>query len=718
MLAVSILLIPLISVNYDMRVYLPEDSHTSESLKLLEQTFGIKGSAQVMMPASSIRQALDYKNRLLEIEGVESVFFLDDLVDLKQPYDLLDQKQAASFYKDGRALFTLSFEHDDYSPQTSQALSEIREILGEDAVLAGPAVRTANMSSSIGRELLIIMAVIIPLFLIVLLLFTHSFAEAILFLVVIGTAVVINIGTNSFFPHISFMTHLSVAVLQLAISMDYSIFLLHRFGEERQTCPDLQTAMIRAVRGAIAPITASALTTMAGFLALLAMRYSLGRDLGLVLSKGILLSLISVLTLLPVLTLTFIKAIDKTTHRNLLPTFRHSARHTIRLRYVILPIWLALAIFALFGQGSNRFIYGESAIMASEGSRVEQDQTLIEDVFGKSNPLLIILPAGQPAAEYRLSEELMELPAVTTVQSLSTLSDPALPRELLPDQVLSNFESGGYSRLILNLATAEESPRAFAAVDQIREIAISYYPQAAVFGSTTSVSDIRQVVETDYTLVNWLSILAVGLILLVTFKSILLPAILVIVIESAIWLNMSIPYFSGKPLSFIGYMIVSSVQLGATIDYAILLTSRFRERRLISPRRQAGREAIELSGGSILMSSGILALAGMAVWAVSSIEGISELGLLIGRGAILSGVMVLFVLPQLLVLMDWLIERSYLSWFVKKIRHVKKPVRGRIRKPVAAGAKRPVRSGTANIKTRPSSRPSPRPSFGTGGEKK
>lgn len=731
-LIISLLLIPLISVNYDMRVYLPEDSQTSDSLELLEQTFGISGSAQVMMPASSVQQALEYKNTLQEIEGIKSVFFLDDLADLNQPLGLLDQDQTDVFYKDGQALFTLTFVHDDYSPQTSQALTEIRELLGDEAAMAGPAVRTANMSSSIGKELLIIMAVIIPLFLIILLLFTHSFAEAVLFLVVIGTAVVINIGTNSFFPHISFMTHLSVAVLQLAISMDYSIFLLHRFGEERQTCPDLQTAMVRAVHSAFVPITASALTTMAGFLALIAMRYSLGRDLGLVLSKGILLSLVSVLVLLPLLTLTFIKAIDKTTHRNLLPTFRRSARHTIKLRYVILPIWLALAVFALLAQSSNSFIYGESAIMASEGSRVEQDQVLIEETFGKNNTLLVIVPSGQPSSEFQLAEELMEIPEVTAVQSLAVLSDPAMPRELLPEQAVSQFESGGYSRIILNLATAEESTQAFQAVEQVKAATAAYYPQAVVFGSTTSISDIQQVVEKDYTLVNWLSILAVGLILLFTFKSFLLPVILVVVIESAIWLNMSIPYFSGKPLSFIGYMIVSSVQLGATIDYAILLTSRYRERRLVSSRRMAGREAIELSGGSVLMSSGILTLAGLAVWIVSSIEGIRELGLLIGRGAILSGVMVLFVLPQLLVLLDWLIERSYLTGLIKRFRHGRTAsgsIRGQGRRsskdrqygsdsPGKPGrqsrepktGKQPVHTRSVKIKTKPS--------FSTGGEKK
>ncbi|NLW11347.1 MAG: MMPL family transporter [Clostridiaceae bacterium] len=664
---VSLLLMPLVKINYDMREYLPADSQTKQSLDLLEKTFGIEGSAYVMVPVDDMAQALMYKKIISGVDGVSQVLFYDDLTDAAQPASWSDNSQMDLFLKDGQALYTVTFTNDDYSTETSQALDMIRSDLeaalakarpeqtanGEAGIaLAGSAVRTANMSSSVGGEMFWIMAVVIPLFLIILLIFTHSFAEAIMFLVVIGIAVVINIGTNIIFRHISFMTHLSVAVLQLAISMDYSIFLLHRFGEERQQEPDLKVAMVRAVRGAFAPILASALTTIAGFLALVGMRYSLGRDMGLVLSKGILLSLISVLLLLPVMTITFIKAIDKTTHRNLLPSMKGLGKGAVKLRFLLIPIWIFLAVFSFWAQSNNSFIYGEAAIMASGGSQVEKDQQLIDETFGRQNPLLIIMPQGSQAKEYQLAEKLKEIPEINSIQALASLADPALPRQLLPDAALSQFEKNGYSRMILSLDSEEEGEQPFALVDKIRVLAQTTIPEAIVFGPTSSVEDIKDVVEHDYSLVNLLSILAVGLILLITFRSLLLPVLLVLVIESAIWLNMSVPYFTGKPLSFIGFMIISAVQLGATIDYAILLTSRYIERRQFEDKIKSGRQAIELAGGSVLMSAGILAAAGISVWIVSRIEGIRELGLLIGRGAILSGIMVLIVLPQLLVLLD------------------------------------------------------------------
>jgi predicted RND superfamily exporter protein len=454
--------------------------------------------------------------------------------------------------------------------------------------------------------------------------------------------------------------------------MDYSIFLLHRFGEERQKDPDLKQAMIKAVRGSFAPITASALTTMAGFMALVSMRYSLGKDMGLVLSKGILLSLICVLFVLPSMTITFIRAIDKTTHRNLLPEFKWLGKHAVRVRFVLIPIWILLMIGAFVAQSNNAFVYGEAAIMASRGSQVEQDQQKIDELFGRQNPLLIIMPGGDQSAEYQLAQNLQNIPEVTSVQALATLADPALPRNLLPAAAIDNFEQNGYSRMILTLDTAEESEQAYAIVDQIRQLAAAASPQAVVFGSTTSVEDIKNVVEHDYTIVNLISILAVGLILLFTFRSLLLPVLLVLVIESAIWLNMAVPYVTGKPLSFIGYMIVSAIQLGATIDYAILLTSRYVEQRQLTDRVSASRASIERAGGSVLMSAGILTAAGIVVWIVSKIEGIQELGLLIGRGAVLSGFLVLIILPQLLLVLDRPIAATDLDKHIIKRWHNRK----------------------------------------------
>ena len=659
---VSLILIPLISVNYDMQIYLPADSETKSALNQMTDVFGLNGSAQAMVTDISLTEAVGIKQDLSRIKGVKSVIFLDDWADLDQPIDYLDQKLVESFYRGSSALFQITFTEGDYGETTRQALTDIRLLLGDHAALAGPAVRSANMSQSIGKELGLIMAFVIPVFLIILLLFTDSLVEAVLFLVVIGVAVLINMGTNSFFRNVSFMTHMSVAVLQMAISMDYSIFLLHRFGEERRQDPDLTSAMLRAVTKSFPAILASALTTMAGFLSLTVMRYTLGRDMGLVLTKGILLSLISVMVLLPVLTLIFIRIIDRTTHRNWLPTFKHFSHLTIRARWIVVPIWLVIAVLAFAIQSHNTFAYGESAIMSSAGSRVALDQDAIEKQFGLANPLVIMIPADEPAREHQLTDALGRIAEVKAIQSLSTLADPALARPFLPDSVKAQFQQKGFARIILSLNVPEESAQSFQVVDEIRGLSEKYFgAEAVLLGSTTSVQDIRQVIEHDYFWVNILSIAAVALILLLTFRNLLLPVLLILVIESAIWLNMAIPWFADKPLSFIGYMIVSAIQLGATIDYAILMTSRYLESRQQDEPRQAARKAIRLAGGSILTSGSILALAGIVVWLVSTTQGIKELGLLIGRGAVFSAVLVLVVLPQILALMDFLIQRAGLK---------------------------------------------------------
>lgn len=649
----SLLLIPLATINYDLRAYLPADSMTSQAAEQMEDTFGLQATTLVLSGPTTLPEALELKARLAAVAGVASVEFLDDAADPLRPLSGLPQTVVGQYWRDGHALFRVTFAGSEYEASTQTAMRELRAVAGEDAAIAGGAARTVNMIRSVGRELGLILAFVLPVFLVILGAFTHSAVEAGLFLLVTGVAVAVNMGTNFLFPSISFMTHLSASVLQLAVSMDYSIFLLHRFNEERLRTPDTDAAMAQAVCSSLPVIAASALTTVVGFLSLALMRYTLGRDIGLVLTKGILLSLASVVFLLPPLALLCLRGIDRTGHRTLLPSFRRLGGMTLRIRWILIPVWLLVACVAFLAQGANRFSYSESAILSGKGSRVESDTLAVEARFGPENPIAILIRDPGPAAEAALAADLAALPAVLSVRSPAALADPLLPRSLLPEELMASFRTDGWLRLMVTVATDEESDAAFRASEAVQAVVDAHTGgEGIILGATQGVKEIRDVVESDYAVVTLVSILAVLLILWFTFRSAILPFLLVLVIESAVWINMGVPYFNGTTLSFVGYLIVGAIQLGATIDYAILLTSRHIEVRLRAGRGEAIRESVRLAGPSILTSSGIMTAAGLVVATVSRIEGIREIGRLIGRGSAVSALLVLTVLPLLLYVLD------------------------------------------------------------------
>lgn len=652
----SIALIPLVNVNYDNTKYLPKGSETVTAMAIHETEFGLHGSAQLMIPVSGIADALDKKHMLEDIDGVLSVFWLDDATDINQPLDFIKSDIVSGYFKNGKALYQINFSEGDYSPLTGDALAEIQKLAGSSASLRGPAVESVSLLNTTTSETFKITIFIIPLFLLILLLMTSSWFEPVLFVLVIAISVVINMGTNAFFNDISYMTNATAALLQFAVAMDYSIFLLHRFREERINGSCTLTAMKTALTHSFTSITASSLTTIAGFLALTFMRYSIGLDLGIVLAKGVFLSLITVLTLMPALIIMSENIMNRTNHRYFMPSFKKFSTAVVKLRYIFPLIMICIFIPSYIAQGHNNFLYGESATAVAHGTQQAVENNLIENTFGRYNPVILLMPKGEPAKESNLYTELSEIDAVNNIQALAAFSDTAIPREIIPANVLNNFEGPEYSRMIIMIDAESESDIAFATVNKIEDVAKTYYGEKVhILGSTFATMDIRSVVESDFTTVNMFTILAVGLILLFTFRSILIPLLLILVIEGSIWINMSIAYFTGYPLIFIGYMIVSAIQLGATIDYAILITTRYRANRSTLSAIDSAKSAIRDSCVSIITSAGIMCSAGFSLGFISKISGVSSLGILIGRGALLSGFMVLILLPQLLVLTDKLI---------------------------------------------------------------
>ncbi len=661
-LLVSLVMMMFVGVNYDLASYLPDDSETHLAITAIEEEFGYPGTAEMMVEDIQLADALALKQQLAEVEGVKSVRWLDDAADLQVPLSLQDKAVVERFYKDGAALYQLEFWENGFSQHTAEAIAQLKQLAGEKAFLAGDAVSSGSLLETTSSEIGLVSIIAIVLIIALLALATRSWLEPALFLATIGVAIGINMGTDLMFGSVSYITKSTEALLQLAVSMDYSLFLFHRFMEERESHPDPAVAMQKAIKKSISALAASSLTTIAGFAALTFMRYGLGRDLGFVLLKGVAISLVCVVTLLPALCLMTVKWIDKLSHRSYMPKMENGLKHILRFRKVLAPLLILVAIPMFLAMRQNTFLYGDTGLNSGEETQIVQSKRRIEEVFGVSHPVVILVPSGNISGEIELAELLGEKPYVLSVQSLTTLADPSLPRELLPDALVKQFSSGAYTRLVLNTSLEGESDYTFSCVEDLRQTVRELYPEDThIAGSATTVTDIKSIVEQDFPIVNIISIVAVALILLVAFRSISLPILLTFVIELSIWINMGVPYFQGQSLMFMGYMIVSSIQLGATIDYAILLSDRYVALRRKLPKQEAIFEAYAQSSKSILTSAVIFAVVGFSLGIFSRTGAVSAIGTLIGRGAVLSGFMVLVLLPQLLVICDKLMMKTTLQ---------------------------------------------------------
>ncbi|MDO4581742.1 MAG: MMPL family transporter [Bacillota bacterium] len=650
---VTALMIPFVSINYDLTAYLPQQTLGSRSIAMLEQEFGYTGSSQLMAEQISVAEAMQLKQQLEQIDGVSSVLWLDDVCDITQPIQYIDKSVSELYYADGCALYTLNFDEDDYSLRTGAALKEARELAAAyDPAIFGPAEQSLTVRGVLADEMINIMLVIVPICLLILTLISSSWVEPLLYILVIVAAVIINMGTGVFFGQVSFITFAMTAAIQLAVSIDYSLFLTHRFEEEKARGLPLDEAINIAARKSWPAVAASALTTVAGFSAMAFMDYTIGRDIGLVLARGVVFSFISVVLFLPPLIKSLYPLIEKTRHRSFFVFPQSLARRIVRGRYLFLLLALAAIIPAYFGQLNTEFLYGDSSGASSDGVIAEQKQR-IEERFGVSAQCVLMFPSGDIAAEQQLADTLTANPYIDSVQGLVTLADPSIPREFLPAYLLDSFQSERYGRMILNILTVDENQYMYDTVEYIKDSAAAFYgDDYYLAGNAVSINDIRLSVNADYRTVSYFSMLAVALIILLTFRSLLMPVLLVMVIQGAVFINMCIPYYLDQPLVFIGYLVVSSLQLGATIDYAILMANRYMEQRRSLPPLGSAIAALHRSGLSVLTSGLILATAGFCEYLLSELEAIQDIGLLIGRGALLSMLLVLLALPAVLMIFD------------------------------------------------------------------
>ena len=652
---VCLLLGNLVKVNYDINDYLPESSPSTVSLELMQEEFdGGIPNARIMISDVTIPEALEYKEKLEAVDGVTAVTWLDDVVSIFVPLSTLDTDTLETYYKDNNALFTVTIEED----RRIEAVSSIRELIGEDNAMTGSAVSTAISTTETVLEINKI-SIFTDLFvLVVLVMTTNSWMEPLIVLIGLGLAIVINNGTNLIFGEISFVTNAAGSILQLAVSLDYSVFLLHRFEECRQENPDVKAAMTEALCKSTSSILSSGLTTVIGFLALVLMQFRLGPDLGLALAKGVAISLITVFVFMPSFILLTYKWLDKTRHKDLLPKFDLFGKSVQKMTIPMVCIFVILIIPAYLASNANDYYYGSSNIFGNE-TQLGSDTAVIESVFGKSDTYVLMVPAGDTATETELSQELNNLPQVTSIISYVDLAGAEIPLEYLDENTLSQLISKNYSRMVLSVDVPYEGEDAFSLVEQVRDIAQKYYSDTYYLaGEGVSTYDLMETVTNDMVKVNLMAIAAVFIVLLLSLRSISLPIVLVLSIETAIWINLSIPYFMDTTIFYIAYLIISSIQLGATVDYAILMTDQYKENREMMNKKAAVIQIISDVTVSILTSGSVLTVVGLLLGYITTNQLLGQLGIFIGRGAILSLIIVLFVLPGLLYLFDPLIIRK------------------------------------------------------------
>jgi uncharacterized protein len=659
-----------VSVNYNLVDYLPHGAQSTAALAVLKEEFAQSvPNGRVMLKGVTIEEALDYKARLSKVEGVTSILWLDDVIDMKKPLEMADPATVENYYKNGDALISVTVA-DGYE---KSAVKAIYQIIGDENALSGNAADIATMQSMAARETSRAFLILIPVIIMILVISTSSWIEPFLFLLAIGISILINMGTNLIFGEVSFITQSVSPILQMAVSLDYAIFLLNNFANYRKETDNVSQAMAMAMKRSFPAIAASAATTLFGFLALTFMKFRIGSDLGINLAKGIIFSFISAMVFLPALTLLCTKLIDKTKHKKLLPDFKNIGKGILKLRFVAIALVILVIVPAFLGQRNNSFTYGmESNLSAND--RAGRDAMTIKDEFGDSTAIVLLVPRGNSAKEELLCADLAKLDHVTGVIAYVNTVGIAIPEEFVDASITRQFYSENHARIILYADTKAEGDIAFALVEQVQSASKGYYDADVLScGQSVNLFDMKNVVENDSALVNLIAILAIAGVLLLTFKSISLPVVLLLTIETSIWINLSVPYFTGNPLVFIGYLVISTVQLGATVDYAILLTDHYMDSRRRMPPREAIKAALGETVNSILISGSILSAAGFCLGIISSNQIVSQMGVLIGRGALLSVLMVSLFLPAMLLILDKIIPFTTLKtrFFKEGERHEK-----------------------------------------------
>lgn len=653
----SLICAPMVGINYDLTKYLPDSSPSAQALDIMEDEFTYPGMGRVMLKDVTLYEAKNIKDRIADVDGVDMVMWADLTTNIYGSSEFIDYDDIDDYYHEDNqtAYMDIVFKDKDSSTQTHKAIRQIEQIVGDHGLVAGSATSDTNLGPTINKEVARVMVLAVIIIYIILTITTTSWFEPVMFLSILGIAIVINMGTNIFLGEISFLSNAVGAVLQLACSMDYSIFLLHAFTQERAQGIEPEQAMANAWRSAFSSVFASGMTTIVGFAAMCLMNFGIGPDMGIVLAKGIAISLATVLLLMPALILRFQDIVAKTKHRPFIPTqSRGIGNFAFRIRRPLFIAVLLIIIPCYVAQGMANFSYGNEAVANSPGTPVYEAEQQMNAEFGKSNMMIALVPLDSNLTEKQMTDEIDDLPYVKYALSLSSVLPEGIPEDFLPENITSIMHSEHWARVIINVRSSGESEDAFHFADSIRAIVNRYYPSETTYlvGVTPSTQDIKSIIVPDYNRVNIVSLLGVALVVALTYKALILPLVVLIPIECAIFINTALPYIYGQRTMYLGFIIVGCIQLGATVDYSILMTGNYLDARTQGDKKEAAIRAVSTSAESVMTSGMIVMTVAYGLYFMTSVEAISSLGRLIGRGAFISVIMVLFFLPMCLMIFD------------------------------------------------------------------
>ena len=656
-------------INYDMLTYLPEDMETSVGQQVLLDDFGKGAFSFVLVEDMPDKDVSALKEKLAQVDHVESVIWYDSFADISVPKELLPDELYNAFNSGDTTMLAVFFDTSTSADETMEAISDIRSIAGKQCFISGMSALVTDLKELCEKEEPIYVAIAVVLACAAMMLLLDGWLVPFVFLACIGISILINLGTNYFMGEISYITKALSAVLQLAVTMDYSIFLWHSYNEQRETHDDPKEAMAVAIHETLTSVVGSSVTTVAGFIALCFMSFTLGSDLGIVMAKGVVFGVIGCVTTLPALILLLNKPLQRTRHKSLIPRMDRLSGFICKRFWVFLVIFALLIAPAYYGYSktNDEVYYDMGQCLPEDLPFVKANEKLSED-FNVSSTLMLLVDADTPTKQVKeMAGEMEKVDGVAYVLGLDSLLGDRIPEEMIPDSVKNTLQSDNWKLLLVNSEYHAASDAVNRQIDTLNGILKRYDPDGMLIGEAPCMKDMIETTDHDFDVVNAISIVAIFLIILLVEKSLTLPFILIAVIELAIFINLGLPHYLGQSLPFIAPICISTIQLGATVDYAILMTTRYKsERKKGADKRTAVNTALTASIPSILVSGLGLFAATFGVAVYSDIDIISSMCMLMARGAIVSMLCVIFFLPALLLLCDRIVCATTLD--LRKIR--------------------------------------------------
>lgn len=656
-------------INYDMLNYLPEDMDTVIGQNELLDDFGKGAFSLLIVEDMTPKEVSALKEKIEGVEHVESVIWYDSLMDVSVPMELLPDKIYNEFNTSDATMMAVFFDSATSADVTMDAIREIRSIAGKQCFVSGMSALVTDLKDLCEKEEPIYVGIAVALACVAMIVLLDSFLVPFVFLASIGAMILINLGSNYFFGEISYITKALSAVLQLAVTMDYSIFLWHSYNEQITHYDDHKQAMAVAIHETLVSVVGSSLTTVAGFIALCFMSFTLGRDLGIVMAKGVLFGVIGCVTVLPSLILMLDKPLQKTKHKSLIPNMDKAAGGIVKIFPVFLIIFVTLMPIAIYGNSkTNDEVYYDMGQCLPEDMEYVIANTKLSEEFDIASTHMVLVDASVSPKDVRsMTKEMEEVPGIKYVLGLESVVGAQVPEEMLPDSIVSILKSDKWELLLINSEYKVASDEVNEQIDSLNTILKKYDPTGMLIGEAPCMKDMIETTNHDFQVVNAVSIVAIFIIILIVEKSISLPVILIAVIELAVFINLGLAHFMGQSLPFIAPICISTIQLGATVDYAILMTTRYKAERLSGKtKKQAVSTALATAIPSIIVSGMGLFSATFGVAVYSDIDIISSMCMLMARGAIISMLCVIFILPALLMLCEKVVLATTLGMKLNK----------------------------------------------------